>query len=354
MRDYFTCFALREHLGSTIYRQETPAGSLDLTALAREVLSPPVRARLQSDYEAERQLLGRVADAWVVSLSDDDYPRHLRHIPDPPLILYGRGTLPPTPALAVVGSRGPTTYGKEVTRFIASDLARNGMCIVSGLARGIDAIAHEAALGTAGNTVAVMGCGIERIYPAGNRRLAQQIVNQGGAVITEFAPGSAVQPFNFPRRNRIISGMSLGVLVVEAALKSGTMITARLALNQGREVFAVPGNIFSAKSAGSHWLLQQGAHLAASALDIANELSLPSLAALFAPENTSHIEDQTTSAEQRKILSLLRDQGAMGAEELRQGSGLEGPFFLEVLAELELLGYISHNSGRYYLERGTT
>lgn len=207
----------------------------------------------------------------LVVMTAPDYPELLRQIPDPPAYLFVRGNIPPIPHIAIVGSRAATSYGLNNARRISSDLVSSGSCIVSGLARGIDTAAHKGALDCGGQTVAVLGCGMEHIYPPENRALAEQI-SHNGAVISEFPYSAPPDAKNFPMRNRIISGISLGTVVVEAADRSGSLITARLAAEQNREVFAIPGNINSYKSSGTHNLLKQGAKLVETTADILEEL----------------------------------------------------------------------------------
>lgn len=204
---------------------------------------------------------------------DSDFPELLRHIPDPPLALFYRGdpSLLQRPlAIGVVGSRRPTAYGRAVCAQLTKELAQAGLVIVSGLAYGIDAQAHEAALQAGGKTIGVMGCGIDQIYPAGNRQLYQKM-ESSGLLLSEYPPGTPAVPGLFPERNRIISGLSLGVLVVEAAERSGSLITADCALEQGRDVFAVPGSIFSKMSVGPHHLLKQGAKLVTTSSEVLEE-----------------------------------------------------------------------------------
>jgi DNA processing protein len=219
----------------------------------------------------------------TLDLADEHYPAWLRTIPDPPPVLYCDGSLEPgdRQAVAIVGSRQATPYGLRVTDALARELSRLGFTIVSGFARGIDAAAHRAALASGGRTVAVLGCGLDVDYPSGHASLRTEIAGSG-AVLTEFAPGTAPFATNFPRRNRIISGLTLGVVVVEAAEDSGSLITARLALEQGREVFAVPGPIDAPTSRGPHGLLKQGAKLVETVDDIVEEL-LPQLETMRTP-----------------------------------------------------------------------
>ncbi len=231
-----------------------------------------MRSKLNLDEELDRI---EQTGAQLLTLGHDDYPTPLQGLPDPPLVLYVRGTLLPTDrhALSVVGTRQATHYGREAAYKLSSALAQHGVTIISGLAHGIDSAAHRGALEANGRTIAVMGCGIDHIYPADNIELAQQIT-RNGALISEFPLGTPPEGRNFPRRNRIISGIGLGVLVVEAPDNSGALITANMAAEQGRDVFAVPGNIFNKSSAGSNRLIQEGAKLVMGAADILNELNI--------------------------------------------------------------------------------
>jgi DNA processing protein len=235
--------------------------------LARAIASAGRRTEGAAGIEAALKGAHR-----LLTLADPEYPPLLREIPDPPPLLYVRGSLAGTERpVAVVGSRNATAYGIGMARRLAADLAALGFAVVSGLALGIDAAAHEGALAAAGRTVAVLGSGLEKIYPPQNRRLCERIA-AGGAVVTELAPDAGPEPHHFPARNRIISGMSFGVVVVEAARSSGALITARLAAEQNREVFAVPGSVQSFKSTGPHALIKQGAKLVENAQDVVAEL----------------------------------------------------------------------------------
>jgi DNA processing protein len=208
----------------------------------------------------------------VVTQNDETYPQLLLHIPDPPPLLYIYGRLERSPnPIAVVGSRMATAYGRSTTRQISAELVQLGMVIISGMARGVDTCAHQGALSAGGKTVAVLGSGLMRIYPPENRKLFEKIA-ESGAVLSEFALNARPEAAHFPQRNRIISGMSWGTLVVEAAQRSGSLITARLAAEQGREVFAIPGSIQAQTARGTHNLIQQGAKLVQSARDIVEEL----------------------------------------------------------------------------------
>lgn len=211
----------------------------------------------------------------ILCMHDEDYPPLLKHLPDPPPVLYVYGNLKPSDmCVAIVGSRDATTYGATVTRKLAKDLAMHQVTIVSGMARGIDTSAHEGALEAKGRTIAVMGCGLEIVYPGENKNLFHNIAKENGAVISEFPMKARPEAYHFPLRNRIISGMSMGTIVVEAGPKSGSLITARLALEQDRHVFAVPGLINSQYSNGTHRLIKQGAKLIENAQDVLEDLGL--------------------------------------------------------------------------------
>ena len=216
------------------------------------------------------------SDSRLITLADSDYPAALLEIADPPVVLYARGRaeLLHGPALAMVGSRNPTPGGVADAAAFAEALSNSGLTIVSGLALGIDTAAHRGGLAGTSSSIAVLGTGLDRVYPARNRELAHRLSSEG-LMLSEFPLGTPAVAQNFPRRNRIISGLARGCLVVEAALRSGSLITARQALEQGREVFAIPGSIHSPLSKGCHWLIKQGAKLVESAQDVLEELKLP-------------------------------------------------------------------------------
>lgn len=224
----------------------------------------------------------------LLALDDARYPQSLLDIPDPPSLLYVRGDLGKLqhPTVAIVGSRHPTPSGKQTARAFAQALGQAGLLVVSGLALGIDAAAHEGAVNTAGGTLAVIGTGPDRLYPASNRALAESILNNG-TLISEFPPGTPALPANFPRRNRIIAGLSRAVLVVEAALESGSLITARLALENGKEVMAIPGSIHSPVAKGCHRLIKQGAKLVETVEDILEEIGHRPCLPIAHPETTA-------------------------------------------------------------------
>ncbi|AAR35923.1 DNA-processing protein DprA [Geobacter sulfurreducens] len=246
------------------------------SAVAASIRGHDPRAFAESECERVRR-----AGVRIVTIRDPDYPPLLLQIADPPPYLYVKGD--PTglePAVAVVGSRRATVYGRTVTARLAEDLARRGVAVVSGMARGIDTAAHQGALAGEGRTVGVLGCGIDVVYPPENRALFARVADRG-ALVSEFPLGMGPLAENFPRRNRIISGMCRGVLVVEAAERSGSLITAQMALDQGRDVFAIPGNITSSGSSGTNRLIREGAKLVAGVEDILEEL-VPRAAAAVA------------------------------------------------------------------------
>ena len=263
-------------------------------------------------------------------------------------MLFARGdvALLQNPQLAIVGSRNPSVVGRETAQEFARTLAASGMTITSGLALGIDAASHQGALDGGGQTVAVFGTGLDRVYPAKNRALAHAIVEAGGVLLSEYPPGTEPLPGNFPRRNRIISGLSLGTLVVEAALRSGSLITARYAVEQGREVFAIPGSIHNPLARGCHQLIRQGAKLVEGARDILEELA-PQLNAILAepePPEPSTGPD----GEHRMLLACMGD-GTSSVDQLVERSGLTADAVSSMLLLLELQGYVVSTAGGYAL-----
>jgi DNA processing protein len=276
----------------------------------------------------------------IITLADDDYPKALLEIADPPSLLYVRGNpaLLRQRSLAMVGSRNATPQGVQTAESFARSLAGKGLCIVSGLALGIDAAAHRGALAAGGETIAVIGTGADRIYPARNKELALAIAERG-AIVSEFPLGTPSIASNFPRRNRIISGLARGVLVVEAAPESGSLITARLAAEQGREVFAIPGSIHSPVARGCHKLIKQGAKLVETAADILEELG--NFTAPPGPEATP------PETENHPILAAL-GHDPCGLDDLAERTGLGADKLLPELLTLELAGRIATLPGNRY------
>jgi DNA processing protein len=277
---------LLEHFGSAEAIFDAPRRDLALLRLPPEAIesiaSRELHARAESEIERVRQLGGD-----ILVLDDGVYPALLRETYDPPVVLYVTGAWEEClerPCVAVVGSRRCSTYGQNAALMMSRELAQRGVTIVSGLARGIDAAAHRGALEAGGRTVAVTGTGLDQVYPRDHKKLVEEILSRGGAVVTQFPLGTPPVSENFPYRNRVISGLSLGVLVVEAAENSGSLITARLAMEQNREVFAVPGNITSRNSFGTNYLIKgAGAKLVQQWQDVAGELPAEIAAQLLPP-----------------------------------------------------------------------
>ena len=285
-----------------------------------------------------------------------DYPRQLENIPSPPPLLYARGdvSLLHHPQLAVVGSRNPTQGGRNNAVAFSRHLAAAGLGITSGLAMGIDAAAHEGALQAGGITIAVMGTGLDRIYPARNRGLAHQIAEHG-LLLSEFPIGATARAANFPRRNRIISGLALGVLVVEAAQKSGSLITARIASEQGREVFAIPGSIHNPLARGCHRLIRQGAKLVETADDILEELApLLQTDRLVAPEPPAETENPDAGTIDPEHAALLRhiDFEPTAIDTIITRSGLTADVVSSMLLIMELNNLVAAEAGGYYVRVG--
>jgi DNA processing protein len=266
--------ALLDYFGDLETAWNASAHDLRQAALDRRSLDNLLEARDKLDLEAEVERLDR-AGVRVLTWDDPDYPPNLRQVYNAPPVLYVRGCLDSRDewAVAVVGTRRASVYGKEAARMVGTGLAQAGVTVISGLARGIDTVAHRTSLDAGGRTVAVLGCGVDVIYPSQNARMAAEIVERG-ALVSEYALGTRPDARNFPPRNRIISGLALGTVVVEADLGSGALITAGFAAEQGREVFAVPGNIFARGSRGTNDLIQQGAKMVCGVADILEELNL--------------------------------------------------------------------------------
>ncbi len=328
------------------------AGAFELAeaGLDKRALENFLVARKELDLDAEVEKAQRACDL-ILTWDDPAYPRLLKEIPQPPPILYIKGTLVPEDdwALAVVGTRSASAYGKETTRALVSELARNKMTIVSGLARGIDAAAHVSALDAGGRTIAVLGNGIDAIYPPEHSKLARMITEHG-ALISDYPVGMKPDGANFPARNRIISGLSLGVLIVEGDHISGAMITCDFALEQDREVFAIPGNIFRRESRGPNKLIRESrAKLVTSVQDILEELNLTMIAEK--QEARAIVPSNETEAVLLKYLSA----DPAHVDDIRQQSGLPIAQVSSTLALMELKGMVKQMGGMNYVlarERG--
>ena len=297
----------------------------------------------------------------IICSDDERYPARLRQIYDPPLVLYVRGSVGALnqPGIAVIGTRHPTPYGIGMAERLSCDLASRGLVIFSGLARGVDTAAHRGVLTAKGKTVAVFGTGVDVVYPKENSRLADQILSLGGALMSEFPLGTFAAPQNFPIRNRIISGLSFAVLVVEAAEYSGTRITARCALEQGRDVYAVPGNVTNKNSWGPNTLIKQGAHLVATWEDVWEELPADVQLALTPPagaesqggQTASLFEEPSLSPHEKKIYGALKADEAMHLDEIieKLEAQLSSSEIFAALFELELAGKVRQLPGKNFV-----
>lgn len=318
-----------------------------LSAQAAQALAQPDWAGVETALAwADRP--GR----FILSERDTAYPQILRHIADPPLLLYCEGEIEllNQPALAVVGSRAPTPIGVETAQAFAMQLARLGFVITSGMALGIDTAAHRGALSVTGKTIAAVGTGLDRIYPARNSELAAQI-RSAGLLISEFPLGTAPLARNFPQRNRIISGLSRGVLVVEAGIQSGSLITARMALEQGREVFAVPGSIHNPTSKGCHLLLRDGAKLVQSVDDVLEEIDAQGLFASAQPHASDAQEVLQLEAEYHQVLAAI-DTAPTSIESIIERSGLTSEAVCSMLLALEMRNFVHMTAAGLYCRAG--
>jgi DNA processing protein len=306
-----------------------------------------IAALQQPNWAAvERDLAwAQTAQCHLVPLTDLAYPVLLKEITDPPLILYVQGNLAALSSkqLAIVGSRGATASGLENAEQFAAHLAQAELTITSGLALGIDGAAHRGALMAKGITLGVAGTGLQHIYPAAHRTLVQQILQQNGAIVSEFPVNTPPSPSNFPRRNRIIAGLSIGVLVIEATLRSGSLVTARYASEQGREVFAIPGSIHNPQARGCHQLIRQGAKLVETATDVLEELGAYHnvVFSKVSPSVKNHL-----SANNRQLLMQI-DYAMTSMDTIILRSGLTTDQLSPILLNLELLGYVQSILGGY-------
>lgn len=335
--------ALLDYYGDIEAAWQANPGELRAIGLDRRSIENLVRVRAALNLEAELARLDRLGVS-VLTWDSPDYPRPLKNIANPPATLYVRGALLPQDewALAVVGTRRATTYGKECVRLLVGGLVESGVTVVSGLAYGIDTAAHQTAVNAGGRTIAVLGCGVDIVYPASNKKLAQAII-ENGALVSEYPLGTNPESGNFPRRNRIISGLSLGVLVVEGSIQSGARITADYALEQGREVFAVPGSILSKSGSGPNYLIQNGAKLVTGVNDILEELNLTMLA--------QHTEARAIIPDNEIEATLLQylSSEPVHIDELGQATGLNAAQVASALTMMELKGMARQVGGMNYV-----
>ncbi len=342
LEDYFEDMAAAWQAGP----RELRAAGLDEGSTSALV---EVRNRVSPD-----DAMARLEKAGVRALcwSDPAYPPRLKQIDDPPPVLYVKGELLPEDerAVAVVGTRSPTSYGRDVAANLSGDLARNGIVIVSGLALGVDTVAHRAALAEAGRTIGVVANGLDIVYPRDNAGLSRQIAEQG-AVISEYPLGTRPDPRGFPRRNRLISGMTLGTLVVEAGEKSGARWTVYHALEQNREVFCVPGSIFSPASRLTNRLIQDGAKLVSSYTDVLEELNLTVVARQIEMRLSENLPESPDADGERELIGFLSHE-PMHIDDIRREASLPIALVGSLLTMLELKGLVKQVGAMHYVKTG--
>jgi DNA processing protein len=356
---YWLALSLTPGIGSTLMRRlldrfNTPeavfhAPMKELSKIeglgekvAREIRKGPLEKAVDRELSLLREVGGR-----VITLRDEEYPKRLKDIYDPPALLYVRGELKKEDefAISIVGSRKTTPYGRWFTEKVSQELARHGVTIVSGMARGIDSLAHWGAISGGGRTIAVLGCGVDVIYPSENRNLFAKMIDRG-AILSEFPMGSPPEGGHFPRRNRIISGLSLGVVVVQASEKSGSLITAGYALEQGREVFAVPGNVGTESSRGTHRLIKEGAKLVESSEDILEEI-LPQWRGERETTPKAEILRPDLIGEEKVLYELLGET-PLHIDVMIRESRLDPGKVSSLLLNLELKGLVSQWPGKCF------
>ncbi len=336
-------FKLNHYFGDFLSALNAPPKQLEEAGLSRKLIDK-IPAENEPAYLQTRRKL-ETLQVRLISFWDPDYPSLLRQIHDPPALFYLRGTLPSKDCFAVVGSRRATTAGRQLTRDLGKNLAMHDICIVSGLARGIDTAAHCGALDANGATIAVLGCGIDRIYPQENVKLFHEIL-QHNAIISEYPPGTPPLAGHFPGRNRIISGLSRGVLIVEAAEGSGSLITGDFALEQGRELFAAPGTVQNPTSKGVNRLLKEGAQLVTEAADILQELWPQQLS-----RNQQQIVDQFVNQLDGVPLNIYQQLShePLHIDEIGRKCGLTPMEVSAILLDLELQGGVQALPGNSYI-----
>ena len=312
-----------------------------------QVLAEAIRRAPAEEMVAPQLTLLHKHRSRLITFWDDDFPAALKTISEAPVALFVKGNLLATDkfSIAIVGTRQPTTYGTMVTERLTTDLVARGITVVSGLARGIDTMAHRAALKVGGRTIAVLGSGLDMIYPSENRRLTEEIVERG-ALISEYFFGTKPDAPNFPRRNRLIAGLSLGTLVIEAGETSGALITASMALDQGREVFAAPGSIFSAKSIGAHRLIQEGARLVHSADDVLSELA--GQLDLFGKTGRPQVQLANLTEAEQRLYELLSHE-PVHIDALARQANLPTAQVLSTLLQLEFKNGVKQLPGKMFV-----
>jgi len=335
--------ALLDYFGDLKTAWNAPADALMQAGLSEKVAARLVEVRTTKDLQKMAEWIEK-RDIQVFTWNDDDYPAILKEIDQPPPVLYVRGKILPEDnrAVAIVGTRKVTAYGRQVTEEIIHHLVQNGFTVVSGLARGVDGIAHQATLQDGGRTLAVLGCGVEQVYPAEHMKLAEQIINSG-ALISDYAPGTKPDAANFPPRNRIISGLSQVTIVIEAGETSGALITATFAVEQGRDVMAVPGSIYAPQSKGTNRLISQGAFPYTGPTSLENLLNLSPKKRQCAQQKVKP-ENEIEAG----LVQVMGTSQSMHIDELVAASGLGIEKISAALTMMELRGLVNHEGGMVY------
>jgi DNA processing protein len=335
--------ALQDHFGDLSLAWQAPLDALQAAGLSPKLAErvSQIRASLNLDKYMSKVVAQGI---HILTWDDELYPRRLKEIDQPPPVLYMRGAWKAEDfwSVAVVGTRRVSAYGRQVADELAMYLANNGVTVISGLARGVDAIAHQAALKAGGRTIAVLGCGVDRIYPPENTQLAEKMI-ANGAILSDYAPGTPPDASNFPPRNRIISGLSMATVVVEAGETSGALITAQFAADQGREVFAVPGNILAPQSKGTNRLIAEGAHPMLSVQDLLNVLDLRRVT-----EQCEVRKILPGNEIEEKILNVLTHE-PLHMDDIRNQTGLPIERVSATLVMMELKGLVRQVGGMNYV-----
>jgi DNA processing protein len=354
-RQYWVAFSLVKGIGAVRFQSilnyfgdpqiawGAPTEALRAAGLGDKIIENLVKTREQVDLDKYWDEM-EAKDISVLIKQDQNYPKRLNELEQPPPVLYTQGDIDAGDewSVAIVGTRRVTAYGRQVTEQIAGSLARNGLTIISGLARGVDSIAHQAALDAGGRTIAVLGSGLDRIYPPENRHLAEHI-KENGSLVTEYSPNTPPEASNFPQRNRLISGMSLAVVVIEAGIKSGALITAAFAADQGREVFAVPGNITSPGSMGTNRLIQDGAYPLLNAEQVLETLELT----MVAEHRSARVVLPSDSLEAQLFETLGEEP--LHIDEITNRTELSVEKVAATLALMELKGMVRQVGGMQYV-----
>jgi len=331
-----------------------PLTELELSSLPARVAQAVFNHEAFKRAEKELAAVKNISGCRLINWTEPEYPQNLLQIYDPPVLFYLRGDpqILNLPSLGIVGTRRPTLYGSQMAERLGRDLAARGLVIVSGMARGIDAIGHQGALASNGRAIGVLGTGIDVCYPKENKKLYEKVLERG-AILSEFPLGTHPAPENFPIRNRIVAGMPLGVIVIEGAEYSGSLITARLAMEFGREVFGVPGNVTQAVSHAPNALIKQGAKLTVNAEDVIEELSTPVRAALVKAERHESEQRNLIAATslggtEKKLYELLTIEETKHIDELVENSGLNSSEVLSTLFVLEMKGVVRQMPGKQF------